>query len=572
MQLVFKQVRYKNFLSSGNAWITFDFLAAKTTLILGKNGAGKSTLIEAVHYALFGKPYRNINKPQLVNSINKRDMVVEILFSAGRHEYKIVRGMKPSVFEVYQDGSLINQNSESKEYQDVLEQNIIKMSPRTFSQIVVLASRSFVPFMTLPAGRRREITEDLLDIQVFTVMNNILKDRQVNNKTALSEAKLEQSNLKTQLEMLNKHLNSVQKTSDDLVSEKQNHLDELVRQHSKTLEENSRVESDIANIREKLATLISDDLSKSIADLEKGLIKLEAREERIRKEERFFLENDSCPTCKQSISSELKADKVNTAAQGLAECDHFNTKLTAKLGKLREQQSEIDKLNSQIASLKALHNSLQYQLQAQSNAISGLRHDLTSIQSKHDTREIRRSLTKKQGELDAINAKIETLVEERQLLDVSSVLLKDSGIKTKIVKQYIPIINKLINKYLASLDFFVNFELNENFEETIKSRHRDEFTYASFSEGEKSRIDIALLLTWRAIASMRNSASTNLLILDEAFDGSLDQVGNDELFKIIDGDNTNVVVISHRSESLSERFERTIKFEKSKNFTEVTTV
>lgn len=572
MSIFFKKLRYKNFLSTGNAFTEIELCQSSTTLIIGKNGGGKSTIIDALHYCLYGKPFRNVNKPQLVNSINQKNMLVELELMVGSHTYLIRRGMKPNVFEVYQDSILINQNSDFKEYQEILENNIIKMSSRTFSQIVVLGSAEYVPFMRLPAGQRRSIIEDLLDIEIFSVMNVLLKDKVSTNKSDIQECSYKMKSVASQIEMLESHLKTLQIDRDKFVDQKKAIIKEF---NSKIETLNERVigiRSNVSNLNGKLvevATEPHDEIA-----LQRMLTKIQTRVERLTKEIDFYEHNDNCPTCRQGIPHDYKNEVKSKNENTVRECSSGIDQLNEKIRAVRQQNQEIKKIGDEIASLTQQENVIAAEIRMTQENIQAATNELVSLQTNDESLHIVKDDVKgKKKELQQLIGTLTELNEQKQIYDIASVLLKDTGIKTKIIKQYVPVINKLINKYLAAMDFFVNFELNENFEEVIKSRHRDEFTYSSFSEGEKARLDIAILFTWRAIAKLRNSASTNLLIMDEVFDGSLDAIGNEELLKIITdlANDTNVFIISHRSDHMSDRFERTIKFEKNKNFSEIVT-
>ena len=569
--IIFKTIRYKNFLSTGNSWTTIDLLSTKTTLVVGHNGAGKSTMLDALAFALFGKAHRNISKPQLVNTINNKDCVVEIEFTVSGSNLKVVRGIKPNKFEIWKDGSMINQSSHAKEYQKILEQNIIKLNHKSFHQIVVLGSSSFIPFMQLPAQHRRDVIEDLLDINVFSKMNQILKEKNSILKDDLKSVDYDAELNKEKLDLQNKYIKEVEALSVEQINSK---------------------EADISNAQEEINTLQcenvslsaeieerSDGLQESLKenhDKRQSLLHYQAEfNQKIKtlvKETKFYEENDTCPTCTQDISSEVRDTKLATAKEKATELNSAVRDVSEKslivesaIERLTNTAGEIRDKTSIIASNNKTISRLQEQIKSINNSIEQIRG------SSGD-------LSKSRKELEALKKLKDDLFEKRLYLNESlsynSIILemlKDTGIKTKIIKQYLPVINKLVNQYLQVLDFFVSFNLDESFSETIRSRHRDNFSYDSFSEGEKQRIDLALLFTWRHIAKMKNSVSTNLLILDETFDSSLDYEGVDNLMKIIHtlDDDTNIFVISHKGDILDGKFQNKLEFHKEKNFSKL---
>lgn len=568
--IYFRTIKWKNFLSTGNAYTEIDFTKTKTTLIVGENGAGKSTILDALSFALYGKPFRKINKPQLINAINQKNAEVVLEFSIGKRNYTIKRGLKPALFEIYQDGVLLNQDAESREYQDMFERNILKLNHKSFSQIVILGSASFVPFMQLSAAHRREVIEDLLDIQIFSTMNTLLKDRISDNKSSLSDNEFNIKLVGEKIEMLKKHLEYVRTSNDEHIKQKKAKVQEyeLLIQGSagevQTLNQQIKSASDSISDHDKIRNKIRklDTLS---AQIDSKLSKLQ-------KDLTFFSDHDDCPTCRQGIDHEHKQDIIQRDTSQIDEIQAGKVKLQEEYGVLSARIAEISKVQEQITSLNTQVSNHNVQISTWNKFISELEAEIKEIEKTDSSSEDSSEELKELREtLRAYLADRDDLMATKKVLDVAAVLLKDSGIKTKIIKQYIPIMNKLINKYLASMDFFVNFELNESFEEKIKSRFRDEFSYESFSEGEKMRIDLALLFTWRSIAKLRNSASTNLLIMDEVFDSSLDSSGTDEFLKILNGivGDTNVFIISHKGDQLFDKFNSTIKFEKHKNFSRI---
>ena len=567
--LFFEKIRWKNFLSTGNAFTEINFTKNKTTLIVGENGAGKSTILDALSFSLYGKPFRKVNKPQLLNAINGKGLLVELEFTIGKRHYLIKRGMKPNLFEIYQDGIIINQDAEAKEYQEMFEKNILKLNHKSFCQIVVLGSASFVPFMQLPAAHRREVIEDLLDIQIFSTMNNLLKDKVSKNRSDLTDVDYNIKLTAQKIEMHKKHLEELSRNNDEVITQKDAKIAELAKE--------------ISNASSQSSTLLKEVLVKtsSISDQEKVGRKIEKLNDlnrqlqskltRLENEIEFFNVHDDCPTCRQGIGHEHKAQIVSRDNDSILEVRTGLEKLNTELVSSRERLNAIAAVNREITDLNRQVSNLNVQVETKTTFIDDLKKEIEVLKKSVKVNENNEDLKLFQTDLKKYISDKEELVTDKGVLDVASNLLRDSGIKTKIIKQYIPVMNKLINKYLASLDFFVNFELNENFEEKIKSRHRDEFSYESFSEGEKMRIDLALLFTWRAIAKLRNSVSTNLLIMDEVFDSSLDVNGTDEFLKILytlTGD-TNVFIISHKGDTLFDKFEHIIKFEKHKNFSRI---
>lgn len=565
--ILFEKLKWKNILSTGNAFTEVNLNQHKTSLIVGENGAGKSTILDALCFVLYGKPFRKINKSQLLNSINGKGLVVEIDFKVGKRHYHIRRGIKPNLFEIYVDGSLIDQLSDTREYQDMLEKQILKLNYRSFSQIVILGSASFVPFMQLPAAHRREVIEDLLDIQIFSVMNLLLKDKQTINKTKIGDVDYAIKSAADKIELYNKHINTLKQNNDELIAQKQAQMDKLCTDIDFA---NSAVIKLQAEIEQYSGTIRDEDTLRTRLDKIKVLSnKIDSRLEKIQKDISFFDSHDNCPTCRQGIAHEHKTTIIENSNNQVGEIEQGKQQITTELQTINARLQEIANITSTIFSKNREMSDIMVQIRTWQNFVTMISLEIEEL--KANTTQIDNNTTEvntlKEQLRQAIADK-ELLTEQRIVYDTASLLLKDGGIKTKIIKQYIPVINKLINKYLAAMDFFVNFELNENFEETIKSRFRDEFTYDSFSEGEKLRIDLALLFAWRAVAKLRNSASTNLLIMDEVFDSSLDGSGTDEFMKILNGvtADTNTFIISHKGDQLFEKFEHVIKFEKHKNF------
>lgn len=565
--IIFKVVRWKNLLSTGNTFTEVKLDEAQATLIIGENGAGKSTFIEAISFALYGKPFRKINKPQLINSINNKNCVVEIEFSIGNKEYLVRRGLKPTLFEIVVDGQLLNQDAAVRDYQEILEKNILRLTHKSFSQIITLGASTFIPFMQLPAQMRREFIEDLLDIQIFSTMNTILKNRILENKESLSDNASNIALCEQRIELGKNHLEQLRQNTEDIINLKEKIIkeqDDLMLQ--KTLEYDK-----VQDVLRHNLGLIDELLPKS--QKHDAMLKLskqiEAKLNKIEAEIKFYDDNTSCPMCKQGIDHNFHSDIQDQNREKKVETENALAEINEKITDLYKAVVEIsdlrdsNHLHSQELSVYELDiRNIDKYITNIKKEIEGLR----TQQKKLDTDN--QDLNKANIELESLLLLKESIINNRTLLGTAAILLKDGGIKTKIIKQYVPIMNKLINKYLAAMDFFVQFELDENFNEKIKSRFRDEFSYASFSEGEKMRIDLALLFTWRAVAKLRNSASTNLLIMDEVFDSSLDSSGTEEFFKILSSltTDTNVFIISHKGDQLIDKFTNIIKFEKQKNF------
>lgn len=565
--ILFKVVRWRNLLSTGNTFTEVKLNEAASTLIVGENGAGKSTFIEAISFALYGKPFRKINKPQLLNAINGKNLLVEIEFAIGKKEYLVRRGIKPNVFEIFVDGSLLNQEAKSGDYQDVLEKNILKLSHKSFSQIITLGASTFVPFMQLPAQARRDFIEDLLDIQIFSTMNNLLKTRIQDNKDALKDANTQLALCEQKIDLNKKHIESLRQNNEGLIALKQSKIDQHVTMVDMALDEIEKFSTKIEELKISIGDeqSITDRLNK-VTKLHSELkFKLTDHNKHIK----FLHTHDHCPTCTQDINPVFKEENLNTKIASAEELDTALTKLSEEQAKINVRMKEIVDTDNQISDYNAEITDCNNKIRMYQKYNSELQKEIEALrnnQTKVETDAVDLNNAKK--ELKDVHTLIEELTENRSLLGTAAVLLKDGGIKTKIIKQYVPVINKLINKYLAAMDFFVQFELDENFDEKIKSRFRDEFSYASFSEGEKMRINLSLLFAWRAVAKLRNSASTNLLIMDEVFDSSLDTSGTDEFFKILNSvtADTNVFIISHKGASLMDKFTNIIRFEKQRNF------
>ncbi len=567
--ILFRYVRWKNLLSTGNYFTEINLSGNTNTLVVGENGSGKSTMLDALCFGLFGKPFRDINKPQLLNSINSKDCVVEVEFDTGNKSYKIVRGIKPNIFEIYCNGELINQEAASRDYQEYLEKFILKLNYKSFTQIVILGSASFTPFMQLKAADRREIIEDLLDIQIFSTMNSLVKDRLGNNKDLISNKKHELDLNQQKYDMQKKHIDELKQNNDDKVKEYEGEIESHNNTISTLLSNVATLTAETEELQLVVASKIETEAKvKKITKLES---QIESNLSKFRKDIGFFQSHDNCPTCRQTIAMEFKEEELANLDTKVTECEHGLTQLEQKLN---EEQDKLNEINEK----QKLINRKQVEIATYNTTITETNKMIARLQKLAEELKNSKTVTDKEEQeltviydcLTSLKNQIRTLIDEKTYLEVASGLLKDSGIKTKIVKQYLPVINKLVNKYLASLDFFVNFNLDESFKETIKSRHRDEFTYNNFSEGEKQRIDMALMLTWRAVAKLKNSSNTNLLILDETFDSSLDANGTEELMKILHMlEGVNLFVISHKGDILQDKFANVIRFTKEKNFSRI---
>ena len=567
----FEKVRWKNFLSTGNQFTEIDLNRNETTLIIGENGAGKSTVLDALCFALFGKPFRTISKSQLINTVNAMETVVEIEFSIASRNYKVVRSIKPNKFEIWQNDIMINQEANNRDYQKILEQQILKLNYRSFTQVVILGSSTFVPFMQLKARFRREVVEDLLDIKIFSTMNLLLKQRLKDLVTELQEVEYNYKLCGEKITMQSTHIENIKNNADLIIKEKQSNyesnsieLDKKVN-NKKLLEENQK----------GLFTSVEDQIkieSKDVKlkDLRSTLTEKQKEKDRMIK---FLSENEDCPACEQHIDKEFKSQMISTKETEKKEIVDGLTKMEDELNKTKVRLNEISKVTNEIQDNSIQIASLNTSIQELEKYQVKLSEEIKELEKSTIDNSDEEQLKILQEEFEGIEKNRKDLKEEKVYKEASKAMLQDTGIKTKIIKQYLPIMNQLINKYLASMEFYVNFSLDENFDETIKSRFRDNFNYASFSEGEKMRIDLALLFTWRAIAKMKNSTNTNLLILDEIFDSSLDSAGTDEFLKILNTlEGENVFVISHKQDVLVDKFKHTLKFEKNKNFSKMVVV
>ena len=564
--IIFQTLRYKNFLSTGNKFTEIKLDKTQTTLIVGQNGAGKSTMLDALAFALFGKPHRSINKAQLINSVNKKDCLVEVEFKVGSSDFLVRRGIKPNVFEIWKNGTMLNQSSNAKEYQKILESNILKINHKSFHQVVVLGSSSFVPFMQLVTAHRRAVIEDLLDINVFSKMNQILKEEMTVLKEGIKELNYQIDLNKNKISTQKKYITDVKLLTEQNVASRQTAIEAAEDQIKSLTQENidlsAKVDADQGPLEKKL-----NGLTEKKQNFLSYSASFKTQIGTIAKEAKFYEDNESCPTCSQDISSDLRSEKLTSAktkAKQLSEAmEKLSEESSATEASIRETQDLLSEVRSQQQNIH--YNNLE---------ITRLQKQISDIREELDNT-VETDLKKANDDLNELIETLGTLAENKTASNEEysyklaiGEMLKDTGIKTKIIKQYLPVMNQLVNQYLQVLDFFVSFDLDEEFNETIRSRHRDDFSYDSFSEGEKQRIDLALLFTWRQIAKMKNSVATNLLILDETFDSSLDGDGVENLLKILYtlGENSNIFVISHKGEILDGRFKEKIEFKKEKNF------
>jgi DNA repair exonuclease SbcCD ATPase subunit len=568
--VIFESIKFKNFLSYGNSFTEIPLNQSRTTISTGKNAQGKSTFIDAITFALYGKPFRKINKGQLINSINKSELVTEIDFSIGLNKYKIIRGIKPNIFEVYCNGVLVKQDAKVKDYQEQLERYILKMSYKSFTQVVILGSARYTPFMQLSASDRRSVIEDLLDIQIFSNMNSIVKDKLSSIKESVQDCKYNIELFRDKIELQKQNIKQNKTASEQLILRKEEiiantfiEVEGLQKSIQELMQENKSLSEQITDL---------DSLEIKQTKLFNIGVKLKGNISKIEKETEFYHDNDNCPTCKQTIDNTFRTQTIVENNIKLQELKTGEQKLLDEYNTGKQRLAEIKHINDVIAKNNSIILDKNSNIRSAQKYIKLVSEEISVIQTPGTTQEADSSTLQQLIEsLDVYVQKYEDYINEKSYYDFISVMLKDGGIKTRIIKQYLPILNKYINQYLSQLDFFVNFNINENFEEVIKSRHRDEFTYANFSEGEKTRLDLAILFSFRQLARLKNSVNTNLLILDEIMDSSLDSAGTDVFMNLLAtvDKNTNIFVISHKSDNVSDKFDTVLKFEKIKNFSKM---
>ena len=570
--IIFKKISWRNFLSTGDKPTIVFFDRSSTTLIIGENGSGKSTILDALTFGLFGKPFRNINKPQLVNAINEKGLMVEIDFSIGKKNFTVRRGVKPNVFEIFQNGNMFDQTANVRDYQDYLERVILKLNYKSFTQIVLLGNSSFEPFMQLKQSDRRAIVEDLLDIQIFSSMNMILKQKNSELKGEVQQNENQRKLNESQTKMQQEYIERLKQDNESIIFDKTQDIKSFRKQKEYGVGTLNVLQEQVLALTDKM--LLENGVQKKTSEFGTLQNKIDIKLDQEQKELKFYETNSTCSQCKQDIDDVFKKERIIDISKGIVEKKDGLGKIVSEIDTLKQQLEEFRSIGREIGEKNKNLAGIESKIQSIDSNIERTQKEIEKLQEKKELDSIEENtLQSLQEDLRTLEGQYQGLCETKQVHEYANELLRDTGIKTKIIKQYVPIINKYVNKYLNELDFLINFTIDENFNETIQSQYRDEFSYASFSEGEKMRIDLALLFTWRMIAKLKNSVNTNLLILDEVFDSSLDTEGTDAFLKIIntlDAD-TNVFVISHKGEILFDKFLSTIKFVKEKQFSRIET-
>jgi len=566
--IAFQKLRWKNLLSTGNIFTEIDLALCGSTLIVGSNGAGKSTILDAITFSLYGKPFRNINKNQLINSITKKELVVEIEFNTETSEYKIIRGIKPAVFEIYCNGVLMNQLADQRDYQEMLEKTIIKKNYKSFCQTDILGSASWTPFMQLPAAQRRVFIEDLLDLNVFSTMNVLLKEDIQKNNEAIRDNEHQRQMTQSNIKLIKNHYEEIRSKNDDYIINKKKIIVNLMERTGGMDNTRQELSRKLNVLKDKIAN--ADIINEKFNEIYNIRQNMKSKQESLKDEMYFFDCHNECPTCKQEISQEYKTKILDKYSESINEIESEFENVVSAYVKICKKVEYVDQITQEISDVMAEKNQLSIMINSLYDQMTEIEKDIARVRDDSSKMSNDKIIDMEQN-LISLNAQYNTFMEDKQVFLAAANLLKDSGIKTEIIERYIPIINSLISKYLAEMELFVDFQLNNQFEETIKSRYRDEFTYASFSEGEKFRINLALLFTWREISKMRNGTNTNLLIMDEVMDSSLDDSGNAEFSKVIMSltKDTNTFIISHRTDQISEKFDRILNFEKHNNFSKI---
>jgi len=565
--ILFKKIRWKNFLSTGNTPVEIDLRKSQLTLMIGANGSGKSTMLDALCFSLFNRPFRQIKKEQIVNTINNGDTLVELEFQVGTKMYKIIRGIKPNIFEIYCDGVLQNQDASSVDYQNVLEDQILRLNYRAFKQIAVLGSSSYQPFMQMRPRHRREVVEEILDIRVLSHMDSLTRNQQTELGKKIVEARHQCDLIESKYELETRHFEELKNRSMGDIDIKKNKLQQNDDAKEQYLRKIQKLDGEYKQLEEDIKE--KDKVESKRKQLEKLETKIEQNLHTHEKSLKFFEENDNCPTCTQKIQPEFKDEKIDYEKKKLVTLNDGMKDLVKELSKVENKITDLNKISNKMYDINIEMSKLNTSIDEIKKFSDSLHNEIMLLEGKEeDSKDVEGQLQELKKQLEETKLELNKIVEEKKYIDVIREILSDKGAKAKIIKKYLPIMNTLINQYLQSMDFFVNFHLDEEFNETVKSRHRDVFDYNSFSEGEKMRIDLALVFTWRSIAKMKNSANTNLMVLDEIFDSSLDGQGTDDFFKIVRKmEKENIFIISHKGDILFDKFTNIIKFEKEHNFT-----